>query len=308
MNYWSLQYTKCLWSLKWRFINSLFLVDEVERGNYWEQFRVMLCCLMFGVFLCREYGHYVRSYTSWDKLKWAYEGSNWHQQAATFCDITPCYQHVKQRFGGTYHLHLQRRKSTEQETRRLMTTLSVCRSELQIAEICELFLLLAAVRSKIPINLITNYLYHYHVTQWNKILVEKLRVAQLVTKYPVYCDAWNIVTVLQVFVLTVQKFWIQIKAILKKAVFWDVMPCGSLGTDIHRNVGSYKSHRASHPRRHSSESPPWKSQVLHNVNRPGSVVEMKCFLWVTNGVFISQKKISFIVTVVKPQIVQTNIH
>jgi hypothetical protein len=31
---------------------------------------------------------------------------------AVLCDIAPC----SRRFGGTYHLHLQRRKSAEQET------------------------------------------------------------------------------------------------------------------------------------------------------------------------------------------------
>jgi hypothetical protein len=41
-----------------------------------------------------------------------------------------------------------------------------------------------------------------------------------------------------------------------------------------RNVGSYKSHISSHPRRrHSLESSPWKSRILHSVNWLGSVVE-----------------------------------
>jgi hypothetical protein len=37
-------------------------------------------------------------------------------KVAIFCDIAQCIPHVKQSFGGTYHLHLQGRKSAEQET------------------------------------------------------------------------------------------------------------------------------------------------------------------------------------------------
>jgi hypothetical protein len=33
-----------------------------------------------------------------------------------FWDISPCSPYVNRRFGGTYHLHLQGRKSAEQET------------------------------------------------------------------------------------------------------------------------------------------------------------------------------------------------
>jgi hypothetical protein len=35
---------------------------------------------------------------------------------AIFWDIAPCIPYVNQRFGGTYHLHLQGQKSAEQET------------------------------------------------------------------------------------------------------------------------------------------------------------------------------------------------
>jgi hypothetical protein len=36
--------------------------------------------------------------------------------AAIFWDTVPCRQNVNQRFGGTYHLHLQGRKSIEEKT------------------------------------------------------------------------------------------------------------------------------------------------------------------------------------------------
>jgi hypothetical protein len=32
-----------------------------------------------------------------------------------FWDVAPCSPHMNQRFGGTYHLHPQGRKSTEKE-------------------------------------------------------------------------------------------------------------------------------------------------------------------------------------------------
>jgi hypothetical protein len=35
---------------------------------------------------------------------------------AIFWDIPPCSPYLNQRFGGMYHLHLQGRKSAEQET------------------------------------------------------------------------------------------------------------------------------------------------------------------------------------------------
>jgi hypothetical protein len=35
---------------------------------------------------------------------------------AIFWDIAPCTPYVNRRFGGTYHLHLQGRKSTEQDS------------------------------------------------------------------------------------------------------------------------------------------------------------------------------------------------
>jgi hypothetical protein len=35
---------------------------------------------------------------------------------AIFWDIAPCSPYVNQRFGGTYHLYLQGKKSAEQET------------------------------------------------------------------------------------------------------------------------------------------------------------------------------------------------
>jgi hypothetical protein len=65
----------------------------------------------------------------------------------------------------------------------------------------------------------------------------------------------------------------------KNSVFWDVKPYGSCknprfgehpndgGDTFFRNVGSYNSHTTSHARRrHSSESPPWKPQILHGKN------------------------------------------
>jgi hypothetical protein len=53
---------------------------------------------------------------------------------------------------------------------------------------------------------------------------------------------------------------------------------GELGDDTFLlNVRSYKSHAPSHSRRrHSSESQPWKPQILHSINRLGSVVETYC--------------------------------
>jgi hypothetical protein len=35
---------------------------------------------------------------------------------AIFWNIAPCIQYMNRRFGGTYNLHLQGRKSVEQET------------------------------------------------------------------------------------------------------------------------------------------------------------------------------------------------
>jgi hypothetical protein len=35
---------------------------------------------------------------------------------AIFLDIAPCIPYVNRRFGGTYHLYFQGRKSAEQET------------------------------------------------------------------------------------------------------------------------------------------------------------------------------------------------
>jgi hypothetical protein len=35
---------------------------------------------------------------------------------AIFWDIEPCSPYVDRRFGGTYHLHFQGRKSADQET------------------------------------------------------------------------------------------------------------------------------------------------------------------------------------------------
>jgi hypothetical protein len=35
---------------------------------------------------------------------------------AIFRDIVPCIPHMNRRFGGKYHLYLQGRKSTKQET------------------------------------------------------------------------------------------------------------------------------------------------------------------------------------------------
>jgi hypothetical protein len=35
---------------------------------------------------------------------------------ATLCDAAPYSPYVNRRFGGTYHFHIQGRKSTEQET------------------------------------------------------------------------------------------------------------------------------------------------------------------------------------------------
>jgi hypothetical protein len=37
-------------------------------------------------------------------------------KVAIFWDISQCSLHMNQRFGGTYHLHLQDKKSAEQET------------------------------------------------------------------------------------------------------------------------------------------------------------------------------------------------
>jgi hypothetical protein len=46
------------------------------------------------------------------------------------------------------------------------------------------------------------------------------------------------------------------------------------GDTFLRNFGSYKKHTVSHPRRrHCSQSPPWKPQILHSINRLGSVAE-----------------------------------
>jgi hypothetical protein len=39
---------------------------------------------------------------------------------AIFCDIEPCGQYVNRRFGGTCHIHLQGKKSAEQETSHLL--------------------------------------------------------------------------------------------------------------------------------------------------------------------------------------------
>jgi hypothetical protein len=84
---------------------------------------------------------------------------------------------------------------------------------------------------------------------------------------------------------------------LKKAVFWDVRQCSSVRIKVSKEriasiirvkgisklgttlaVGSYKVHMTSHPRRqHSSESPPWKPQILHSINRLASVSETNVF-------------------------------
>jgi hypothetical protein len=38
------------------------------------------------------------------------------KKVAIFWDTAPCNQNMNRRFGGTYHLHLQGRKSVEKET------------------------------------------------------------------------------------------------------------------------------------------------------------------------------------------------
>jgi hypothetical protein len=37
-------------------------------------------------------------------------------KTANFWDIAPCSPYMNRRFGGTYHFHVQGRKSAEQET------------------------------------------------------------------------------------------------------------------------------------------------------------------------------------------------
>jgi hypothetical protein len=54
-------------------------------------------------------------------------------------------------------------------------------------------------------------LYDYCLTQWGKILLEKRRVAQLVSKFPAFYETRNLIMVLQAFVLKMLKFRIKTK-------------------------------------------------------------------------------------------------
>jgi hypothetical protein len=78
----------------------------------------------------------------------------------------------------------------------------------------------------------------------------------------------------------------------KDAVFLDMT------TPLHTSHHTIPND-ASYPRRQRpSLLPPWKNQILHNINRLGFVAET-CLLWGTSWVFISKKTSFFIVIAVK---------